>query len=205
MFPADLTSVMTGASVHQLAGWRATGLLVPEISARPVLYSFRDVVALRTVMKLRTEATLQRVRKAFARLPEFELTKHPSEYSFGTDGKTISAVDADGVGIDLVRYPGQYEAVTLAEIFRPFTTKSGREVVDFLAPRHHLRVDGARMGGWPTIAGTRVAYDTISELMADGRLTAEDVHYYYPSVPVAAVPDAVEFAGLVAEARGRTA
>lgn len=205
MFPAELASVMSGASMHQLARWRKIGLLVPEVSARPALYSFRDVVALRTVMRLRTEASLQKVRKAFSMLPEFDLTKHPSEYSFGTNGKTIAVVDANGFGIDLVKNPGQYEVFTLAQIFKPFKTRTGREVVDFLKPRRHLSVDGERMGGWPTIEGTRVTYDTVSKLMGDGTLTAQDVHYYYPTVPVEAVGDAVEFAGLVAEARGRAA
>lgn len=205
MFPADLTSVLSGASVFQLQRWRRTELLVPEVSPRPALYSFRDVVALRTVMKLRTEATLQKVRKAFANLPEFELTKHPSEYRFGTDGKTIAVADDEGRWMDLVKNPGQYTLFTLADVFQPFTTKTGREVVDFVRPRRHLRVDGARMGGWPTIEGTRVAYDTVSKLMADGSMSAEDVHYFYPSVPVEAVSDAVDFAHQVSTVRGRVA
>lgn len=205
MFPPNLTSVLSGASVYQLKNWRSTGLLVPEVSRNPVQYSFRDVVALRTVMRLRTESSLQKVRKAFSRLPEFDLTKHPAEYRFGTDGRTIWVLDEEGRGIDLVRNPGQYEVFSLADVFEPFVTKSGREVVNFLRPKPHLAVDGERMGGWPTIRGTRVGYDTVSRLVADDGLTPDAVHDYYPTVPVGAVLDAVGFDNLVRSAGRRTA
>ncbi|NQX28297.1 MerR family transcriptional regulator [Microbacteriaceae bacterium VKM Ac-2854] len=54
-FTTALTSVMSGASQRQLAHWRATGILVPETEhdERPYLYSFRDIVALRTYAWLR--------------------------------------------------------------------------------------------------------------------------------------------------------
>lgn len=204
MFPVELASVLSGASVWQLERWRASGLLVPEDSRNPVRYSFRDVVALRTVMRLRTDLSLQKVRKAFANLPVYNFTEHPAQYRFGTDHETIAVLD-DERWMDLVRNPGQYDLFTLADVFQPFTTKSGREVVDFRSPREHLRVNGALLGGWPTIAGTRVGYDTVAALVADGSLTAEDVHHFYPSVPVAAVADAVELADMVAAARSRSA
>lgn len=203
MFPPALTSVLSGASRYQLKSWRSTGLLIPEVSRSPVLYSFRDVIALRTVMRLRTESSLQKVRTAFANMPEFDLTKHPAEYKFGTDGKTIWVIDDEGRGMDLVKNPGQYEIFTLADIFEPFTTKNGRDVVDFRRPKPYLRVDGERMGGWPTIKDTRVPYDTVASLIDDD-LTPADVSYYYPTVPIAAVRDAVEFAELV-KAAGRRA
>ena len=110
MFPTDLTSVLTGASVWQLRRWNSTGLLVPEGQTKPrLLYSFRDVVALRTVVRLRSEAaSLQKVRRAFANMPALDFTEHPARYQFGTDGRTIVIADDDGNTIDLVREPGQY-------------------------------------------------------------------------------------------------
>jgi uncharacterized protein (DUF433 family) len=204
MFPAELASVLSGASMGQLAHWRSSGLLVPEESSNPVRYSFRDVVTLRTVMRLRTDLSLQKVRKAFANLPVYNFTEHPSEYRFGTDHKTIAVLDNEH-WMDLVGKPGQYDVFTLADVFQPFTTQAGREVVDFRRPRKHIRVNGARMGGWPTIAGTRVAYDTVAILMEDGSLDAEDVNHFYPTVPVEAVGDAVELAEMVAAARSSAA
>jgi uncharacterized protein (DUF433 family) len=57
------------------------------------------------------------------------------------------------------------------------------------------------LGGWPTIAGTRVGFDTVAALMGDGSLSAEDVHHYYPSVPPVAVADAVSFADAIEAVR----
>jgi uncharacterized protein (DUF433 family) len=204
MFPVELTSVLSGASLGQLQRWRAEGLLPPEGSERPVRYSFRDVVALRTMMKLRTDLSFQKVRRAFTNLPVYQFTQHPAEYRFGTDGKSIAVLDEEQ-WMDLTRNPGQYDLFTMAQVFQGYTTKSGREVVDFTKPRKNLRVNGALMGGWPTIIGTRVGYDTVASLVADGSLTAADVHHFYPTVPIEAVADAVELADLVSAIRNSAA
>lgn len=195
MFPTDLTSTLTGASVRQLRRWNTTGLLVPEVqSKRKLLYSFRDVVALRTVVRLRSEAaSLQKMRRAFANMPALDFTEHPSRYQFGTNGKTIVIADAGGNTIDLVKNPGQYQMHSLAEIFASFTTNRGEVVVDFLRPRKHLEIRAGRMGGWPTIADTRIPYDTIANLLADGDIAPEEVSYYYPEVDADAARDALDF------------
>jgi uncharacterized protein (DUF433 family) len=195
MFPTDLTSTLTGASVRQLRRWNATGLLIPEVQARRRLrYSFRDVVALRTVVRLRSEAaSLQKVRRAFANMPALDFTEHPSKYRFGTNGKTIVIADDDGNTTDLVGNPGQYQMHSLAEIFKPFRTNRGEAVVDFLRPRRHLEIRAGRMGGWPTIAATRIPYDTIANLLSGGDIAPEQVGYYYPEVDAEAARDALDF------------
>lgn len=195
MFPTDLTSALTGASVWQLRRWNSTGLLVPEGQTKPrLLYSFRDVVALRTVVRLRSEAaSLQKVRRAFANMPALDFTEHPARYQFGTDGRTIVIADDDGNTIDLVREPGQYQMHSLAEIFAPFTTNRGEMVVDFLHPRKRLEIRAGRMGGWPTIADTRIPYDTIAKLLTGGDIAPGGVSYYYPEVDAESARDALDF------------
>lgn len=194
MFPTELTAVLTGASRRQLRRWKATGLLVPEVAVKPrLLYSFRNVVALRTVVRLRSETSLQKVRRAFATMPALDFTDHPAKYRFGTDGRTIVVADNDGNTIDLVRNPGQYELLSLADIFKPFLTNRGDNVVDFLHPRERLEVHAGRMGGRPTIVETRIPYDTIAALMASGEVTPDDVSYYYPGVDPDAARDALDF------------
>lgn len=200
-FPVDLTSVLTGASVYQLGYWRRKNhLLVPEISSRPALYSFRDLLALRTVVRLRRTHSLQAIRTAFNSLREFDLTEHPSQYQLRAHGKSIVLVQ-QGQAMDLVKSPGSLLLATMDDIFAQFETRSGRRVVDFLAPRPHLDIREKRMGGWPTAENSRVPFDTIAALMATGEVSASEVQHYYPSVTPEAAADAASFADEVAATR----
>lgn len=192
-FPLDLAATLSGASVAQLRRWNRDGLLVPEVNpARPMLYSFRDLAALRAVSYLRAETSLQRIKRAFANLPEFEFTDHPSGYKFATDGKAVMIKTDDGF-MDLVNNPGQFEFVSLADIFESFENRSGRVVSPFEHPRDHLSVNGRRLGGYPVISHSRVPYDVVAQLMAGGDVDPDEVAEYYPRVSAAAALDAVSF------------
>ncbi len=200
-FPLNLTATLTGASTHQLRRWSRDGILTPEgHPRRPMLYSFRDLIALRAIVFLRSETSLQRVRKALNNLDVMDLTEHPSEYTFATDGHTIGVLDeANNAMVDLVKQPGQLSDISLAQTFDSFTTHSGKQVADFLQPRPRLAVNPRRMAGWPTIEGTRITYDTIADLVDGQSIRAEDVPLYYPVTP-ADVADAVDFAREVSAA-----
>jgi uncharacterized protein (DUF433 family) len=126
-------------------------------------------------------------------MPALDFTEHPSRYRFGTKGRTIALADDEGNIVDLLANPGPYEIFSLADVFEPFQTKRGATVVDFLHPRERLEVHAGRMGGWPTIIGTRVPYDTIADLIARGDVALEDVSYYYPGVDAEAARDAADF------------
>ena len=195
-FPVPETSVLSGASVSQLHNWRRTGLFVPEADphGRPLLYSFRDIMALRSVVKLRSVKSLQKIRKAFANMPTLDLTEHPSAYSLVDTGPSILVVKNDGQGIDVLKSPGQTQLANLQDIMNAFTTEDGRAVVDLRHPRKRLEVREQRLGGWPTIEGTRVPFDVIADLIVDGSVRAADVSNYYPSVSEAAALDALDFA-----------
>jgi uncharacterized protein (DUF433 family) len=202
-FPPELTSVLTGASVGQLTNWRrGNRLLVPEVSAvRPILYSFRDLVALRTFVRLRADVPLQRIRKALRSLDAMDLTDHPSRYHLVTDSGSVFLVEADeSRATDLVKVPGQTVLLTLEDAFAPFENLQRRRVVDFRHPRAHLSVREQRVGGWPTIDGTRVPYDEVARLVAGG-ISPEDVSRFYPTVSAAGALDAVSFSEEVARAR----
>jgi len=77
-FPVPISSVLTGATVSQLAYWRrhthaVPGLLVPEGKRSDrYLYSWADVVALRSIVYLRQEKSLPRIRRAVATLGGLE-------------------------------------------------------------------------------------------------------------------------------------
>lgn len=204
VYPVDLTSALTGATINQLQHWRSSRLLDAEHrDGRLILYSFRDLVALRTFVKLRAKAPLQQIRKALDSLKDMNLTEHPSTYHLQADGNSIVLVDQDGA-VDLVARPGQTTLATLEDIYAPFETRDGRQVVDFRHPRPLLEIMEGRMWGLPTIRNTRVVYDSVASLVGPG-VTPEQVPLHYPSVPVAAVYDAMDFDAEVQSVRRRRA
>ena len=148
-FPTDLTSMLSGASVSQLSNWRATDLLRPEIQDKPkALYSFRDVLALRTFVHLRRDVSLQKIRTALKNLKEYDLTEHPSSYKLVADARSVLVVHDDGDATDLVLRKGQRLLGTMDSVLAPFINMQGRDVVDFVRPRPNLEVRERRMGGW---------------------------------------------------------
>jgi uncharacterized protein (DUF433 family) len=92
----------------------------------------------------------------------------------------------------------------MVDILAGFTGPSGREIVPLHNPKPGVAVDPQIRGGYPVIAGTRVPYDLVAALLADG-IAAEDVSSFYPSVDAEAARGALAFARYVDEHRHRPA
>lgn len=210
MYSSRLTAALTGASQGQLAYWRRDGehgpLLLPEYGTKPqAMYSFRDVVALRICVQLRKETSLQRVRRAVAHLQTVAPDTHLSAHSLRSAGRTIVWLTEDGDYIDTVEHPGQPGIrVVMEEVFREFTTASGRQVPDLATPADGVNIDDDIRSGYPVIEGTRIPYDTIAGLAHDG-LTDAEIIDLYPSVTEQGIRGAVKLADLVAHEDQQTA
>lgn len=192
-YPAKLASVLTGNTPSQLYRLRSRGIVVPEVRPyRPPLYSFRDLVALRSIAFLRGKTSAQKISRAFSSLDLFDLTEHPSQYTLGTDGSSIY-IEHEGRALDLVREPGSVTVFSFDEVSGAFEDFQGEVIAPFGQPADHVEVDIGRLGGWPTVAGTRIAYDTIGNLVDDDTVTADEVGYYYPTVSADAARDVVKF------------
>jgi uncharacterized protein (DUF433 family)/DNA-binding transcriptional MerR regulator len=194
-YQARMAAALSGASIRQLAYWRrpADPILVPEVSTRPVRYSFRDVVALRTTVYLRRERiSLQRIRRALETLNELGELGHLSQYRLVAQGNSVVLVDADET-VDLVGQPGQrVTTVLMADVLRQFPT-DGDIVPDLLHPRRNLLIDPEIRSGHPVVSGTRVPFDLIAGLVRTGVPVAE-IADYYPAVNGPAARDAADFA-----------
>lgn len=200
-YSPKLAAALSGATIRQLAHWRRPGpdgrtVLVPELSAqRPILYSFQDVVALRTCVRLRQEASLQKIRRALDSLrSDLGLRDHLSSYQLVADGSSIYVLEKDHA-IDLIRQKGNVVIHQFVDVLRPFYVQ-GRQIPDLLDPRSHVEVDPAVRGGEPVITGTRIPYEDVAALMRDG-VSAEDVHDFFPQVTADAARDAFDFASYV--------
>ncbi|THV40691.1 DUF433 domain-containing protein [Glycomyces buryatensis] len=199
-YEPKLAAALTGATMRQLAYWRrprgeSKPLLQPEISEeRPILYSFRDLIALRTFVSLREQFSLQKIRKALNKLRDSGEMDHLSRYTLVGDASTIYLVEHDR-GTDLLRRPGQQVIVEVVDILKPYYHQ-GRQVPDLLRPRPHMIIDTGIRGGEPVIEGTRVPFEDVAGLMRDGVPSAE-IRDYYPSVSADAANDALDFAEYV--------
>jgi uncharacterized protein (DUF433 family)/DNA-binding transcriptional MerR regulator len=203
-YSAPIAAALSGTSVRQLAYWRSSArggpLLRPEHSHEyRVLYSFRDVVALRTVAFLREELSLQKIRRAVETLRDLGSREHLSRHRLvAAGGSVVWVTDADPspAGADLVLHPGQQVLARLADVLSPFTNAAGVEVPDFTRPRPKLHVDADVLAGYPVVAGTRVPFDLVAGLVAGG-VPVERVRDYYPGVSSDAAAQAADYAAYV--------
>jgi uncharacterized protein (DUF433 family)/DNA-binding transcriptional MerR regulator len=206
-YPTYIAATLSGASLRQLQYWRSGGehaLFVPELpkAGGRVLYSFRDVVGLRTFVYLREAVSLQRIRKAVENLRELGNSEHLSQYQLVVAGKSIVLVEpGHDAAVDLVEWPGaQRFTVTLGDVFAPFENQRGDLVVDLFHPREHVVVDPEILGGYPVVEGTRVEFDLVASLVRDG-VDPSEISEIYPSVSTEGAADAVDFATEVARYR----
>lgn len=176
---------------------------MPDYRPSPgrILYSFRDVVALRTFTYLREGFSLQKIRRAIDNLREIGNREHLSQYRLISLGDSILLAEDEAHATDLLHSPaaGRMVAV-LGEVVKPFRNRIGERVVDLYRPRRHLEVDPETRGGFPVIEQTRIPYDQVSTLVADG-VPPSAVAEFYPGVTAAAARDALGFAGYVARLR----
>lgn len=196
-----MASALSGATLGQLAYWRngQEQILVPEVSAqRPILYSFRDLVALRTFVFLRERRTLQTIRQALNRLRAIGEVEHLSRYKLVAQGKrSIALVQDNGDGaVDLVENPGQQlTVIKLGDIIRSFPL-GDVEVPNLEAPRQLISVNPAVRRGHPVVKGTRVSYELVAGLVRDG-VPPGEIKEFYPGVSADSARDAVSFAEYV--------
>jgi uncharacterized protein (DUF433 family)/DNA-binding transcriptional MerR regulator len=198
-----MAAALSGATHSQLRHWRAgrTGpLLAPEIGSSPrALYSFRDLLALRTFVHLREHASLQKIRAAIGNLQALGEAEHLASYRLVSDSQGNIQAITDKEALNLGKSPGQRQLlVVIGEVIEPFPVRGGLIVPHLLQPRDHLAVDPGTLGGVPVIDGTRVPYDAVASLMRDG-VPPEKIAAYYPAVSPEAARDALDFAQYVDE------
>lgn len=203
-YTTALTAALGGVTEAQLAHWRRppNPLLVAEFTAPgKVRYSFRDLLAVRIVANLRTEVSLQKIRKAVANLKDLDDFAHLSNYQLVADSDTI--VWVGDPPIDILKRPGQQMLVTMRDVLGEFVGWTGATVVPLARPKPGVMVSPGVLQGFPVIEHSRVPYDTVASLAAEG-FDAQTIRKFYPSVSDIGVSGAVAFDEYV-RSYGRTA
>ena len=207
-----VAAALSGASVRQLSYWRSAqsveGPLLAPGFHRPrarVSYSFQDVLALRTFVYLRSQnVPLQRIRRSVRSLRTLGETEHLAAYRLVAVGREVVWRTADDAAVDLSRQPGQEVIAGMVDVLGRFDVAGGREVLPLLRPKPGIAVDPGVRGGYPVIEGTRVPYDLVATLLADG-IQPADIASFYPSVGPEAAEGARAFERYVDGYRHATA
>lgn len=194
---------MTSRKVHY---WINTGLLSRPLvhhrgSGVPTLLTFRQLLEIRTVQRIRDELrfSLRAVRQAFSYVLETLFAAKVSDVRFerGPDGTLL----ARAAGGQIVVPGGQFvlpitvEALNLelAEVQTAF--RAGR----FSVPTHaHIACDVKIMAGTACVIGTRVDTAVIGAFLADGGFddsTVASIREVYPRLSAPEVEDALLFEG----------
>ncbi len=139
---------LVGISYRQLDYWARTGLVTPSIrnaggSGTQRLYSFQDLVLLRTIKSLLdTGVSLQQIRKAIT-----FLRRHmgaPTSVTLMSDGSRVYACESEDEIIDLVKRGQGVFAIALDKVWDDLAGSvakaSGRK-------KEILRAELARAGG----------------------------------------------------------
>ncbi len=207
-YPITLTAALSGATVDQLAYWRRhtasdPPLLEPDAKrSGRYLYSWADVVALRSIVYLRQVKSLPRIRRAVQTLRSLEPGEwgHLANYKLAATGTSIVVVTPNGDVLDVDEHRGTVmDATLLGDVLGKFEREDGRTVPAMARPKDNLSIDPGVLGGYPVVAGTRVPFDVVAGLADEGYSDAEIIELY-PHVRAASIEDARSFAQDVAAA-----
>ena len=203
-YTADRAAALAGVPRSTVHYWARAEVLVPSVSAvRTKLWSYSDLLALRTIAWLRQpkqardgadvpRSALSAVRQALGELRSLDLDL------WTEDEEPRVAVDRQG-RIHLNLSYAEVEDLArarpldaeLLDLIRPFTAGPGTEGPDLHAPRPHLRIVPGKLSGSPHIARTRVETIAIAALR-DRDLPPELIRALYPRLDAAAIDDAID-------------
>lgn len=200
----DQVSRLTGLSANQLIDWDSTGFYPPSYayekrrSPYSRIYSFEDLVSLRTLSVLRERVSMQHLREAAEKLkqhtgrPWSELTLYvlnrEVHFKRPLDGQIEGAVT------------GQYGAtIPLESVAEEMRERS--EALKVRDPTSVGKLDRHRhvMGNEVVISGTRILVASVRAL-ADAGYSPQEILAEYPDLQLPDVQAALHFDGKLTRA-----
>jgi uncharacterized protein (DUF433 family) len=199
-YTADRAAALSGVPKSTVYYWARRGHLLPSVARKPLLWSYTDLLALRTIYWLRQPkkafdrevpaTSMPKVRRALEQLRAVDL-------GFFEQGRPVVAVtlrgdvvvNADAVPLQLV--DGQYLERELVDIVGPFEGLEGTRGPDLAWPRSTVQILPGKISGAPHIAGTRVPTQSIYAL-ADRGFSVERLAKIYPFVSPESLQESID-------------
>lgn len=199
-YSAERAAALAGVPKSTIYYWAWKGNLIPSVSRRPLLWSYTDLLALRTIYLLRQPkiafdrevpaASMSKVRWALEQLRVLDL-------GLFEEGHPRVAVTSQGdVGIHVDASPlrlsdDQFLNPELVDIIGPFEGLEGGKGPDLLWPRPTLQILPRKISGAPHIAGTRLSTQSIYALKDRG-FSLEQLARIYPFASPDALQDSID-------------
>ncbi len=185
-YTADRVRRLTGLTARQIQYWDERGFIRPSLTRRKGrgrrrLYSFRDLVSLKVAADLRKSVSLQLIRKVNDHLRRLDYRDPLAELSFVVAGGKLYFRES-------ARWQDSRQ---LGQVVASFIVRVGAIAADLQRQIHLDRARARRagvieqrrgvLGGKPVFAGTRIAVQTIKNLLQDGA-SVEEVRELYPDL-----------------------
>jgi uncharacterized protein (DUF433 family) len=186
-FSAEHVAKITGLSERQLAYWDETTFFHPQYASfgegRGIVrvYSFRDVVSLRTlnVLKTKHKISLQRLRGVAEKLAEYSDAPF-AELKLVVCKKEVGFREPETGGTRGV-LSGQYILLPIIDVMQEVRQSAlelnRRDQSEFGKIEQHRGV----IRNVPVIAGTRIPVRTIFHFLEDG-FSADDILKQFPTL-----------------------
>ena len=187
-FSSEQVAKLTGLSRRQLTYWGNTEMYLPSFSETHRLYTFRDVVGLRTLAALRKSVPLQELRRVSKWLHDRYETPW-TRLRFAVAGREVQFLEPEtgtlrstkpiGQGILKVIRLDEVESDVEQRVARLF--ERSRDQIGKIEQKKRI------VGNVPVIAGTRIPTAAVWSFHEEGykpaqikkqypRLTLEDIH-----------------------------
>ncbi len=199
-YTAERAAALSGVPKRTIYHWAKNRHLVPSVSQSPLLWSYTDLLALRTIYWLRQPkkafdrevpaTSMSKVRRALEELKNLDL-------DLFEDGRPTVAVTLRGeIAVDVKALPlqraedGQYIERDLVDLLGPFEGLEGMQGPDLAWPRPTVQIVPRKISGAPHVAGTRLPTQSIFALSRRG-FDLERLAKVYPFIDRKALSDSI--------------
>ena len=201
-YTAERAAALSGVPKSTIHYWARHEILEPSVSPeRTMLWSYRDLLALRVIYWLRRpkktrdeleipSTTMRVVRHALRELRHLDL----GLFECGRPTILITRT-----GEIVLKAPamapqtltGQAILAEFIDLIAPFETVEGSRGPDLSAPRPRLRIVPGKLSGSPHVTDTRVETCALAALSLRG-FSSEKIEGLYPSIDRAAIVEALD-------------
>lgn len=199
-YSAERAAALAGVPKSIIYSWARKRHLIPSVSKRPLLWSYTDLLALRTIYWLRQPkvafdlevpaTSMPKVKRALEQLRALDL-------DLFEEGRPIIAVTSQGevaVNINAMALrlsDGQYLNPEIVNIVGTFEGLEGTKGPDLLWPRPTVQILPRKISGAPHIAGTRLQTQSIHALRDRG-FSVDQLAGIYPFASPDSLQDSID-------------